>query len=128
MWGLEYRTEFQDETGYLRVTASGSYSLSRCKRLVERIVEESVKRTATRLLLDMTGVPGSTPDVHRIALGELSAQVLQGLQIAVVDPVEARDKGIESVAHNQGANVRYYISEPEAVAWLLEVRRPGDPP
>jgi hypothetical protein len=123
VWGLEYRTEFRDEVGYLRVTASGSYSLSRCKRLVERIVEESAKRAASRVLLDMTGVPGSTPDVHRIALGELSAQVLQGLQIAIMDPIEARDKGIESVANNAGANLRYYVSEREAIEWLLSLQR-----
>ncbi len=118
MWWLDYAAEFRDEPGYLRVTARGRYSLSRSRRLLARAGREVQRRRPRSVLVDLSGVPQPVPDAERIELGRLAARTYAGLPVAIVDPVEAADRGIEAVAHNGGANLRIFGSQAAALAWL----------
>ena len=118
MWWLDYTIEVGDEPGYLRITARGRYNLSRSQRLIARVGREVQRRQPKSVLVDFSGVPQPVPDAERIELGRLAARVYAGLPVAIVDPVEAADRGIEAVANNSGANLRIFAAQAAAIAWL----------
>jgi hypothetical protein len=119
VWRLNYRTTFTECAGYLRVVARGEYSYGRSKRLLIRVPRELRSRGLTRVLVDFTAVPEPVPDVERAELGELAAQLYTGIRVAVIDPVEAGDRGIESVALVRGAQMKIFRLESTAIEWLM---------
>ena len=59
------------------------------------------------------------PNLDRFHLGELCAELLRGIRVAVIDLTEAPDAFVETVAANRGATRRVFITEAEALAWLV---------
>jgi len=119
MWRLTYRTTLTECAGYLRVVAHGAYSYGRSKRLLIRVPRELRRRGMSRVLVDFTDVPEAVPDLERAELGELAAKLYVGIRVAVIDPVEAGDRGIESVALVRGAQMKIFRLESTAIAWLV---------
>ena len=114
-----YDTQVIAEPRYLRFVFFGAYSRARSEQAIAAVRREADERKYTRILVDYQGVPDNIPNLDRFHLGEMSAEVLRGLRVAVVDLTEAPDAFVETVAVNRGATMRLFCTEAEALAWLL---------
>lgn len=114
-----YDTVVVEEPDFLRFVCCGNYSRTRSERLIAQVRLEADERRISRVLVDLQQVHESVPDRDRFHLGEMCADVLRGLRVAVIDLTEAPDAFAETVAVNRGATMRLFCSEPEALAWLL---------
>ena len=103
----------------MKFVFTGTYNRARSEQAIATVRREADERKYSRILVDYQGVPDNIPNLDRFHLGEMSAQVLRGLRVAVIDLTEAPDAFVETVAVNRGATMRLFCTEAEALAWLL---------
>ncbi|HYL02687.1 MAG TPA: hypothetical protein VEU54_04650 [Steroidobacteraceae bacterium] len=122
MWPFKYKLAIEASDQYLRVTVKGTYGFGRSRRLIHAVRELSDRHHLRRILADVTGVTGVPPDIDRFELGERIAEVFGSTHtLAVIAREEAVNRLAETVAQNRGAALRVFLTEQEALTWLLPV-------
>lgn len=114
----DYETQISDDAGFLRILVRGKREFGRTERLVALVRKAAEERGFQRVLLDTRALTDPASNKYRFALGELVAEQWRGLRVAVINPVEARDGFVETVALNRGALTRTFETENDAMAWL----------
>lgn len=104
---------------YVRVAASGEYSLERMFEFIDRIKVEADTAGRDRVLIDPREVIGDMTEADRFMAGRRVAEVFgPRLKAAcVMNPGKVTKLG-ELTAVNRGANFFVTESETEAVRWL----------
>jgi hypothetical protein len=114
----DYETQVSEEAGILRVVVQGVRDFGRTRRLVALVRNSAKERGVQRVLLDTRALANAPSNNERFALGELVAEEWRGLRVAVINPGEARDGFVETVAINRGAMMRAFETEHGALEWL----------
>ena len=104
---------------YLRVSASGEYTLERMYEFINRVKLEADNAGCDRVLIDPRNVIGNMTEADRFMAGRLVAEVFgPRLKAACVMQPGTVTKLGELTAVNRGANFFVTESETEAVKWL----------
>jgi hypothetical protein len=119
----EYYLAVLQETGYLRVTATGDRSVPRTEHLLEIALAEAQARSAHRLLLDTTRLTGGLSVSTRYTLAELVAKLFggAGIRLAIFTSSEGAALLTRTLIRSRGIDSAVFDSEAEALAWLLEL-------
>lgn len=93
---------------------------------MESIVEQCRKAQRWRVLIDVTGLSGSIPQLDRFLLGKRAARIWgQRLRVAIYTQTKETNRFFENVATNEGANVQVFRDRSAAEAWLQTSRLTG---
>ena len=115
--GLQVR--FEEASGYLSVLVSGRYSLADFLDAIDRIGAESSALRARCVLINLLGIVGHIPDLDRYDLGLRAADALGRLdKLACIAALDQVNYLAENVAQNRGLNVRVFVDEAAALAWI----------
>ncbi len=107
------------ETEYLRMTATGKFSIPDLFEFIERVMTEAIAARRDKVLVDSRGVIGAISDTERFMGGLQSAKVFGSrLKVAVLMPAETITKMAELAATNRGTKLLISGSEDEAITWL----------
>jgi hypothetical protein len=118
---------YRDERRFGVVGFTGRWSLREFSRLLKPILEAPKGRKRHLLLIDLSAVSNDyLTTLERYKLGLEAATLLTNVKrvstLARVDQIDSERFG-QTVARNQGLDVKVF-SEPElALTWLLEARR-----
>jgi hypothetical protein len=109
--------------GYLEARLSGDFRLEHFKRRIETIVQTAKDRGADKVLVDVTRMVRfeSVNTTDRFEMGAHAARLAGNLAaIAMVGrpPQIDPEKFGAQVAQNRGLNIRIFVDETAAVAWL----------
>jgi hypothetical protein len=106
---------------YVRFNVIGPSSLPNFAALVPLISSEIEQFEDLRVLIDLRRVVGRLSTEAQILVGEMAAQRAQLLfkMASLVPPGEFTGNS-ERAAIKQGLQLRVFISEASALAWLLE--------
>jgi len=116
--GFQVVTELGPE--FLRVTASGEYSLDDLYSLVEKMRAEADKSIQHSVLVDARGIFGEMSDADQFFAGRKVAEMFGSrIKVAVIRNDQTETKLGEAVAVSRGARFRMVDSEEEALNWLL---------
>lgn len=101
-------------------TISGAPTLDEFLRVLQDLGAESVRWSATAVLVDLLGVstPYSFTEQLRIGVG-VGQNFAHLRRSAAVVPPERITRVGEKAANHTGARVRVFSTHAEAVAWLL---------
>ena len=106
--------------GFLRVTASGEYSLDDLYALVEQIRAEADKSVQHSVLVDARGILGEMSDADQFFAGRKVAEMFGSrIKVAVIGNDHTETKLGEAVAVSRGARFLITDSEEKALNWLL---------
>ena len=109
------------EPDFLRVTASGDYSLENMFDFIDRVKAEADASQSKRALIDCRQIVGSMTDAERFFGGQRIAEVFgPRLRAAVVMPEGQLTKLGEMAAVNRGARFFGTTDETEAITWLMD--------
>ncbi len=116
---MAFTTQVIRHPGYVRVNAAGPTSIRDFVELIATIGQETVFWSDRRVLLDVRQVEGSLTTTEQVFLGELVAQDLSHIQrmASVVPPAQITHNS-ERAAQALGSQLRVFVSEAEATAWL----------
>jgi hypothetical protein len=90
------------------------------------IAEQCRAAQCWRVLLDLTSMIGSIPQLDRFLLGTRAARIWgQRLRVAILARPQEINHFFENVATNNGANVRVFADREAAQAWLRTSRLVG---
>jgi len=116
--GLEVVTEVKPD--FLRVMASGEYSLDDLYSLIEQIRTEADKAVRRMVLIDARGILGDISDADQFFAGRKIAEIFGSrLKTVVIRNNHSDTKLGEAVAVSRGARFLVTESEEEALDWLL---------
>ena len=73
----EFEIDVSAGAGFVRIVARGHYSRSRFDELLQRIAREVQSRGVWRVLVDVTGAPGSIPILDRYEAAVSAADALR---------------------------------------------------
>jgi hypothetical protein len=122
------------ESGYLRATASGKFSLERAKRHFLALLDVVARERVERVLVDGRGVTGRPRMLERFLYGEFAAAGAARLAkrqssgapkfaYVLLDPVLDPGRLGEVTARKRGMNVRAFDNLEDALQWLLQPDR-----
>jgi len=116
---FRYAVTTKKEPQFLRITATGKFSVRRSKRLWERVATEGRKHGAQRFLVDLRGIVGAPnwEEEHELAL-HIVAHVRLTLAV-VVSTMRSLPHFSEWLVVKGGVEGRAFNCEPDAIAWLL---------
>jgi hypothetical protein len=110
----------RQKEGYLYIKAKGNYSLIAAKTVIDRVLAESLLNYKN-ILLDITEVIGTIPDIDRFLLGEYASTCWKHpLRVALVGRAETINKYFENVAVNRFVWTIAVPDVPTALNWLIE--------
>jgi hypothetical protein len=116
--GFQVVTELGPD--FLRITASGEYSLDDLYALIEQIRTEADKAVHNVVLVDARGILGEMSDADQFFAGRKVAEMFGSrIKVAVIRNDHAETKLGEAVAVSRGARFLITNSEEEALNWLL---------
>jgi len=115
--------EFTAREGYLEARLSGDFRMERFKRQIETILQAAKDRGLGKILVDVTRMVrfealGTT---DRFEMGAHAARVAGNVVTVAMlgtPPQLDRERFGEQVAQNRGLNLRVFVDEAAAVAWL----------
>jgi hypothetical protein len=112
-----YRIEFVEQGDTLAAVVHGRNSFAHAFQIAQDIAEHAVRRAARRLLVDMRGLVGRVGSLSALLVAP--ATQLQ-CKVAVLDvpDYDAYYAFPEAAARARGANLRYFTSADDALAWL----------
>jgi hypothetical protein len=121
--------EIAAESGFLRVSAMGRFSLEEAKRTFIEMLEAVARNKVRKVLFDGRGLVGNPKVMERFYYGKFAAQsivefadrgVSRTTQFAYVLEVPMRDPGRfgETVAVNRGMFVKTFDNLADALGWL----------
>jgi len=115
--------EITAREGYLEARLTGDFRLERFKRQIETILQTAKDRNLDKVLVDVARMARfeflNTTD--RFEMATHAARLAGNLvQIALVGrPIQLdRERFGEQVAQNRGLNIRIFVDEDAALAWL----------
>jgi hypothetical protein len=116
---LRYTPEHR--AAYSVVRVEGEPTLAEFLSFLGLIGSETLEWPAKRIMFDLRGVRTLTTFTEHYAVGEETARQLGHLhRIASVVPADRITRASEKTAQRAGVNVRVFINEAEAIAWLGE--------
>jgi hypothetical protein len=120
---MSVRFQIEEMPGYLAVKFASADEMKEIWPQFEWIGEFCKRANKNKLLLDLTGAPGSIHFAERVLL-EVQSQdfiLYKIFKVAVVSRPEQldRNKFGETVARNRGVNVRVFTTVEDAEKWLL---------
>lgn len=116
---METRVEFLDS--YIRVTLAGRPDFAKLLAFIDTGQHETQKARVKLLLIDATPLEAISPVAVQAILGEHIAMRLAHIpRIACIVPEALRTGNVEKVARNNGANMRTFGTEADALEWLLQ--------
>jgi hypothetical protein len=120
----------RDEPGWLRIVATGEFSLEDAERTFLEMLDAVAQHNAEKVLLDGRELTGEPATIHRFLYGAFAADsvatyiaarhVPSTLRFAYAlrEPVLDPHRFGETVAVNRGMWVRAFDSFEEALEWL----------
>ena len=120
---MAYRIELVEEKEYLRATLEGAVSRAEHEEFRAAALTALKGAGWWSILIDVTG---ATPEMSWADDFEYTsghqAQLPPRLRTAILHAPEAAEKFrfVENVALNRGVNMRAFVDEAAALAWLLD--------
>ncbi len=114
----DYTTQISEDGDVLRIVVGGTLDFGRTARFVTLVRDAAKARGRKRVLIDARAFKEPMPNKDRFAMGELIAAEWGGLRVAIVNPIAAQNRFVETVAVNRGADTRTLATLPEALEWL----------
>lgn len=109
------------EPDYVRLTATGQYSLESLFSFIDQVKSEADKAARKLVLIDSRNIEGNMTDAERFFAGRRIAETFgPRLKTAVLMPAHKITKLGEAVAVSRGARLLVTDSEEEALTWLLK--------
>lgn len=109
------------ERDYVRLTATGQYTLEGVFNLLDHVKTEADKAAKELVLIDSREIEGNMTEADRFFAGRRLAESFgPRLKTAVLLPAFKITKLGEAVAVSRGARVLVTDSEEEALNWLLK--------
>jgi hypothetical protein len=106
---------------YLRFNVAGSASLKNYFDLIEEAARETVANGDKLAMVDLRQVVGRLSFTDQFFIGEIVGEKLLHLRkLASVVPGDPGTYNSEKVANRKGVNLRGFVGEDEAIAWLRE--------
>ncbi|MDB5941914.1 MAG: hypothetical protein JWQ13_1480 [Ramlibacter sp.] len=107
--------------GYLRATFTGAATLPGALSMLQTLRYSSFEFSDSLLLLDLRQVEESFSAADEIAMGKEAAKALGHLRrVASLVRENRRTGNSEQVSTASGLLMKVFVSEAEALAWLLE--------
>jgi hypothetical protein len=107
--------------GCLRATFTGAATLRDALSMLQTLRYWSFEFSETRLLLDLRQVEESFSAADEMAMGREAAKALGHLRrVASLVRENRRTRNSEQVATASGLQMKVFVSEAQALAWLLE--------
>src|SRR5271165_5343697 len=104
---------------HLSIEAVGQYSLTNLYDLFDRVNEESEKRGAQAVILDIRGVAGTIPTMDTYMLGVYCYRVLKAsVRMAIVYPNGGTNRFLENVTRNRGRQIAVLPNHCAAIKWV----------
>ena len=115
--------EITAREGILEARVTGDFRLERFKRQIETILQAAKERGLDRILVDVARMAGfeALDTTDRFEMATHAARLAGNLvKIALVGrtPQLDRERFGEQVAQNRGLNIRIFVDEAAALAWL----------
>jgi hypothetical protein len=107
------------EPDYVRITATGSFTLDRVLAFIDQVKIEADKVARKHILIDTREVEGNMSDADRFFAADTWRIVWLETEDGSSSPCTQITKLGESVAVNRGAQVLVTDCEEEALSWLL---------
>ena len=105
------------------ITAVGQYSLSDLFDLFDSVKEESEKRGAQGVILDITAVAGTIPCMDMYLLSVHCCRVLKmAVRVAIVSPDGEANNFFENVTRNRGLQIAIVPNRFAAIKWVNQGR------
>lgn len=102
-----------------RVRVSGPTSIKDFVELIQSMAGETALWNDKNLLVDLRDVDGRLEDAEQVFVGELVGHMLSHLnKMASVVPPDQITRNSERAAVQLGMQLRVFVDEAEAVAWL----------
>ncbi len=116
---MSLEVQVHEVGSHLSIKGVGQYSLANLYDLLDRVKEESEKRGAQAVILDITEVAGTIPIMDTYMLGVYCYRVLKSsLRIAIVFPDGGAKKFLENVTRNRGLQVAVVPNYCAATKWV----------
>ena len=115
---------FEQSPSHLTAHLSGRYSLAGMLRAIDMMAEESRKRHAERLAVDVS-ISGDAPLADRYEYARYAASAFRHLKkcAAYAGPGQRVEPFTEVVAQNRGLSLRVFGNRQDALAWLMSASR-----
>jgi hypothetical protein len=114
-----YDTTVKQEPEFLRVTLAGEFSVPQTLRAFDQAAEEARRHGASKVLIDARGVVGIPNDSQQYEVGRHFAAHARFKCALIAHPARRSYFG-EWVAVTGGADIRLFLDEARAIAWLLK--------
>lgn len=119
---MSLEVQIREADTHLSIKAVGQYSLADLYDLFDRIEEESEKRDARGVILDITEVAGTIPQMDMYLLGIQCCRVLRlTIRIAIVSLNGQVNKFFENVTRNRGLQMAVVPNHCAAITWVTQV-------
>jgi len=127
---MSMELEISPESGFLRVVATGEFSLGEARRTFLEVLEAVAVHQAGKVLLDGRGVVGDPKIIERFYYGSFVARAttesfrrgrlscLPRFAYVLEEPGLDPHRFGESVAVNRGMYLKAFDNLPEALGWL----------
>ncbi|HRZ39939.1 MAG TPA: hypothetical protein P5246_02915 [Candidatus Omnitrophota bacterium] len=116
---MSFKVTTIEEELYLEVILEGKYSFERFLESGQTAAEEARARGKNKILIDLTHLKGSIPELDKAELGSHSKTHFGDLKVAFLDTLEQNMRFAENISVNRGANVHSFRDRADALEWLL---------
>ena len=125
---MNIRQQMRFESGFLKIEASGEFSLEEAKRTFLEMLGVVAQCQAEKVVFDGRNVNGKPRDFERFLYGEFAAQETMRLlhehgiaprfAYVILEPLRDPARYGENVAVNRGMKVKVFGTLEEAFKWL----------
>ena len=126
---MSMQLETRPEPGFLKVAATGTFSLDEAKRTFVEMLEAVALHETAKVLFDGRQLLGEPKVLERFHYGEFAAQTvrdysMRGVSLAtqfayvLKEPVLDPKRFGENVAVNRGMNTKVFDNPEDALQWL----------
>ena len=104
---------------YLSAKMSGRATVADFRQMLDVLLEETMRLSSTRLLIDLVGVEEHFRIDEHVVVSEQAAANFNHLEkIASLVPPGRKKGTTEQAAQKRGVVLRTFMSEADAIAWL----------
>jgi len=116
---MSLEVQVHEADTHLSIKALGQYSLANLYDLLDKVKEESEKRGAQPVILDITEVAGTIPIFDMYLLGVQCIRVFNpAVRIAIVSPDGEANRFLENVTRNRGLQIAVVANHCAAIKWV----------
>jgi hypothetical protein len=114
------KVEFINSTEYLTARVIGDWTTAAVTKAIHSVVLELEKNAMSKLLFDFTDLSKPKSELTRYESGVKLSEILYKYKIAGFPKREKNNRLTEMVAANRGANFKMFLSEADAIQWLVK--------